>query len=84
MDCLKECFLIKKTFFFVRAKLDRAFLGAEMNAQLDEILGSTAEVAALQLSPRLFVIRTGITPITPLGFVHVYKTELCKIDCGLR
>ena len=55
-----------------------------MNAQLDEILGSTAEVAALQLSPRLFVIRTGITPITPLGFVHVYKTELGKIDCGLR
>ena len=70
--------------FFLRAKLDRAFLGAEMNAQLDEILGSTAEVAALQLSPRLFVIRTGITPITPLGFVHVYKTELGKIDCGLR
>ena len=55
-----------------------------MNAQLDEIFGSTAEVAALQLSPRLFVIRTGITPITPLGFVHVYKTELGKIDCGLR
>ena len=82
MDCLKECFL-KKTFS-LRAKLDRAFLGAEMNAQLDEILGSTAEVAALQLSPRLFVIRTGITPITPLGFVHVYKTELGKIDCGLR
>ena len=73
----------KKNFFSL-AKLDRAFLGAEMNAQLDEILGSTAEVAALQLSPRLFVIRTGITPITPLGFVHVYKTELGKIDCGLR
>ena len=82
MDCLRECFL--KNTFFLRAKLDRAFLGAEMNAQLDEILGSTAEVAALQLSPRLFVIRTGITPITPLGFVHVYKTELGKIDCGLR
>ena len=68
----------------VRAKLNGAIFGAEMNAQLDQILDSTAEVAALQLTPRLFVVRTRVTPISPLGFVHVYKTELGKIDCGLR
>ena len=59
-------------------------MDVDMNTQLSEILDSTVETVAFQLSPRVLVIRHPVTPITPLGFVHVYKSELGKIDCGLR
>ena len=69
---------------YFRAKLEGGILEVDMNTQINEILDSTHDTVAFRLSPRVFVIRNPVTPITPLGFVHVYKSELGKIDCGLR
>ena len=37
-----------------------------------------------KLSPKVFVIKDSVTSLTPLGWVHVYVSDLGKIDCGLR
>ena len=55
-----------------------------MKSQLDEILDTEDETVAYQLSNKLFVIKTPVSALSPLGFVHSYRTDLGKIDCGFR
>ena len=54
-----------------------------MRSQIEDILDSSDQVG-FQLTPKVFAIKTGISSLSPLGFVHVYRTDLGKIDCGLR
>ena len=63
--------------------LEGAIMEVEMTTQIGEILDSFDETVAIQLSPTVFVIRSPVTPLTPLGFVHVYRSKLGKIDCAL-
>ena len=64
-----------------RKSLDEAILDGDMKNQLDELMSSTI---GYQLSSNLYIIKSQISPLCPLGFVHVYVTDLGKIDCGLR
>ena len=69
---------------FVREKLDSAVIDKEMRNNIERILDSCDESIGYKLNPKNFVVRTAISTLSPLGWVHVYKTVMGKIDCGLR
>ena len=72
--------------FLLRSKIEGAILEETMKSQLREIIDSTDadETIAFQLSNKVMVVKTPVSALSPLGFVHVYKTDLGKIDCGFR
>ena len=68
-----------------REKLDDFIVEQDMRNQLEGILDNAVNgIVGHQLSDKVFVIKTEISPISPLGQVHVYKSDLGKIDCGFR
>ena len=54
-----------------------------MRKQLAEMMIDDKSIG-YQLSPNIFVIACPITSLCPLGYVHVYVSDLGKIDCGFR
>ena len=74
--------LLKKSF---RKKLDDAIVEEDMKNQLEVILHTAVDgVVGHQLSNKVFVIKSEVSPMSPLGQVHVYKSDLGKINCGFR
>ena len=68
-----------------REKLDDFIVEQDMRNQLEGILDNAVNgIVGHQLFDKVFVIKTEISPISPLGQVHVYKSDLGKIDCGFR
>ena len=55
-----------------------------MRNSIERALDSSAENIGHKLNSKNFVVRTAVSTLSPLGWVHVYKTEMGKIDCGLR
>ena len=64
-----------------RKSVDEAIIDENMKNQVEELMSATI---GYQLNPNLFIIKSQISPLCPLGFVHVYVTDLGKIDCGFR
>ena len=67
-----------------RKKVDEAVLSQEVKDQIEVLLSSCDGVVGYQLSAKVFVIKTEILPMSPLGHIHVYRSDLGKIDCGFR
>ena len=58
-----------------------------MTHQVENILNlAVAEdgLVGYQLTSQVFVIKDAVSAINPLGWIHVYRTELGRIDCSLR
>ena len=68
-----------------REELQDAVLDQDMRDQLDSLMamGQDGEIGS-KLSSSVFVIMESVSPISPLGWVHVYKSDLGKIECSLR
>ena len=56
----------------------------DMKSQLDQILQSEDGVVGHQLTANVFAVKAPVSSMCPLGFVHVYKTDMGKIECGFR
>lgn len=54
-----------------------------MRKQLSDMMIDNKSIG-YQLSPSTFIIESPVTTLCPLGFVHVYVSDLGKIDCGFR
>ena len=61
-----------------------ATLEDDMRSQIDQILQSEDGVVGYQLSRKVFAVKAPVSSMCPLGFVHVYKTDMGKIECGFR
>ena len=61
-----------------------ATLEDDMRSQIEKILQSEDGVVGYQLSPKVFAVKAPISSMRPLGFVHVYKTDMGKLECGFR
>ena len=59
-------------------------LDEEMREQLDHALSSSDGIVGYQLTSKLFIVKAEVSAMCPLGWVHVYKSELGKIECGFR
>ena len=60
-------------------------IDTEMSNAIERTLDSCAEnTIEHKLNSKNFVVRTAVSTLSPLGWVHVSKTEMRKIDCGLR
>ena len=71
--------------FFHREGLFSAVIDREMHNTIDGLLDSSSNnIIEHKLNSKSFVIGTPVSTLTPLGWVHVYKTDMGKIDCGLR
>jgi hypothetical protein len=68
-----------------RKGLGDAQLEPEMVSSLEKLTSLASDgVVGYQLSQQVFVVRDKITSLAPLGWVHVYKSDLGKIECSLR
>ena len=56
-----------------------------MRNHLEEVMKSSTDgIVGYKLSPKVFIIKTPVSALSPVGWVHVYRSDLGKIDCGLR
>ena len=68
-----------------RKSLGDAQLEPEMVASLEKLISLASDgVVGYQLSQQVFIVRDMRTSLSPLGWVHVYKSDLGKIECSLR
>lgn len=71
--------------FYFRKKLIGAQIDEEMVKCIARVTAmERGGVVGYQLSPQVFVIKDRVTSLSPMGWVHVYKTDLGKIECSLR
>ena len=56
----------------------------EMIDSIERVLDSSPERIGYKLNSKIFIVRTDVSTLSPLGWVHVYKSEIGKIECGLR
>jgi hypothetical protein len=77
---------MKGAFVFnFRKNLEGAQIDEEMGSELDAIMTiATDGLLGYKLSPKVFVIKDRVTSLTPLGWVHVYRSDLGKVECSLR
>ena len=69
----------------LREGLATAVIDTEMRHSLTRLIDSSADdKIGYKLNSKSFMIQTPITTLSPLGWVHVYKSDIGKIDCGLR
>ena len=66
-----------------RRGLDEAILEEDMKNQVDSLMEGH-EIPGYQLNHNTYVIKAAVSPQCPLGFVHVYVTDMGKIECALR
>ena len=76
----------KKLLKFRKNLDDAVLVDQEMQSRLDRVmaLASSEGVAGYQLSPSVYVLRDQVSTLSPLGWVHVYKSDIGKIECSLR
>ena len=56
-----------------------------MLSSLEKVTSLASDgIVGYQLSQQVFIVRDEITSLAPLGWVHVYKSDLGKIECSLR
>lgn len=67
-----------------RKDLKGATLEEDMRNQIEMMLQSEEGVVGYQLSPKVFAVKAPVSSMCPLGFVHVYKTDMGKLECGFR
>ena len=86
----KVCFTNIPTYYIIymwpyRKDLDGATSDADMRNHLEEVMKSSTDgIVGYKLSPKVFIIKTPVSALSPVGWVHVYRSDLGKIDCGLR
>ena len=60
-------------------------LDVDMKKDVNNLIDSSKDgIVGYKLSSRVYVILTEVSTLSPLGWIHVYLTDLGKIDCGLR
>ena len=69
---------------FNREKLASAVIDKEMSNTIERFLDTPPDSIGFKLDSKNFIVRTPISTLSPLGWVHVYRSEVGKIDCGLR
>ena len=70
---------------FDRNELKSAILDVDARNSLKALLESCKDnIVGFMLDSACFVIKTDISSISPLGWVHVYKNDVGKIECGNR
>ena len=69
-----------------RKNLGDAQVDKDMQSRLDGVLdlASSEGVTGYQLSPAVYALRDKVSPLSPLGWVHVYKSDMGKLECSLR
>ena len=55
-----------------------------MSNTIERFLDTSPDIIGFKLDSKNFIVRTPISTLSPLGWVHVYRSEIGKIDCGLR
>ena len=56
-----------------------------MRNQLENIFSAADNgVVGHQFTSKVYVVKTEVSPMSPLGQIHVYKSEIGRIDCGFR
>ena len=66
--------------------MNDAQVDKDMQSRLDAVLAlaSSEGVTGYQLSPAVYALRDKVSTLSPLGWVHVYKSDIGKLECGLR
>ena len=66
--------------------MKEAVIDSELEKRLQEVLAVAPAdgVVGYQLSSTVYAVRDIVTSSTPHGWVHVYKTEIGKLECSLR
>ena len=66
--------------------MDEANIDKEMKERLEEVvaLAPADGVVGYRLSPAVYAVRDKVSSLTPHGWVHVYKSDMGKLECGLR
>ena len=71
--------------FDFRGNLNQARVDEEMKTHMDSVLAlPTDGVIGYQISTKVFAIKDTVSTLSPLGWVHIYKTDLGKLHCSLR
>ena len=66
--------------------MDEEHIDKEMVDRLEEVLALAPSdgVVGYRLSPAVYAVRDKVSSLTPHGWVHVYKSDMGKLECGLR
>ena len=59
-------------------------LDQEGRDRIERALDSYPDKIGYKLNAKNFVVQTQVSSISPLGWVHVYKTDIGKLECSLR